>query len=738
MKRVISLLLCVVFIAGAAGCAKLPEPSEHGVICLGETDAAKAAAEWLDARIADDAESGRKAAPSLPVIVGTEEKAKKYDIDLSSFTDDGYVIKSNDEYILVFAKTDAGLDPAVRYLANKCDYTAPVDVSEGGAPRVGEIVIEGTSLSEYVIEMPADADDCMKYAADALRTHLGDACGVYPEIVTDGGHAHAIRLVKDGTGKYEDEAFHIVSGSDGITITGGRYRGCMNGVYTFLYDYIGYRFLYDPLTEPDPGADSAIRYVYKAEKLDISGIDLEEFPSIKARAAYGNRRYDSPANYYNGEGYFNRPEYGGYGIYQKACHGIGNVFFSADDLDAYGAGYDNYRQPCYTDEAFLSDLVKRVRDYADAKLEAGCIPGYDFNEVDVAQLDVDSYCSCPNCLKCLTEEGTQSGALVRMANRVAKEALYDLPEVKVSLLGYTAAIDAPRRTKPCEQVQISFCFYVGLSGTLSCSNHSIGDDSCFSNRSFIRWFNNWKKVTDEIYVWYYPMTSYYFLNTGEHLYRMYDDVKYLADNDVYGIFSLLDADPTTSGFVMWHLYQRLQWNADITYEEYLDMLREYLHLLYGDGADAIYDYIAFLDECGDMTESGHWCSFLSSIMNRLSFTHYKEGSDRIEEWYNEAMRGARTAAQETAIDMFFAHTWYLRAVALHTDAWVNGDDASREEYKRILDTFAEKAELYSVPLSTTETSMSELVYLPEDYDYDTPPLEYVGVKMGDWNDNYNY
>jgi len=588
-----------------------------------------------------------------------------------------------------------------------------------------------------VILCPADADECQKFAATELQRFLGEACGICPEIVTE-SDGLAITLVRDVTGEtYGDEAFNIKSHEGGITITGGRYRGCMYGVYTFLEKYIGYRFYYaDIATKSD--VEAATAYLYKADSVVIEeGVDLTETPSIDARDTHGGGT-SSPALKHNG---FNvgGARYGRYGVVNKACHGYAGWISDAELKEmGYEVGYNYGINPCYTDEYLNDLLLERILERC--KNSEAAIRNGSFTTIDIAQHDIGNFCMCDSCVEVYRETGAVSGSMVRLCNMVA-EALVEAgyPELTVGMLAYYGTDIAPKNIEIHENVYISYCFYVTTTGEMICGNHSINGTECDNNKYFADRYNEWAALTDNLYVWYYPFQAYYLCYSSTYTNNIYHDIKYLADCGTYGIFMHVEGDNKwtqthNASLINYYMCQRMMWNANISEEEYHEMLREFLYLAYGDGGDAVYEYVQMLERAANQRDC--FCGFHGAIMNRLDFSYLKKNMDYLFELRETAVRYARTEWQEELCDRIFTSIYYYQLVTNHTDMWKNGDDASRAEYKAMVEYFV--TEYSDFPMGEYSLGAPQTPPAFEDIDFDLNPLEWQNYSLGGWNDNYDY
>jgi len=686
MKKKLSLFLCTTtLLSTLSGCSS-PVKEPVGNV-LSSSSATSVYADWLEDRLTDD---GRLTGDT-EIIIGNSDTAQSYGVDVSTLSDEGFIIRrtAGEDATLIFANTNDGVDRGVRYFANNCTDEGELNVVEGEGYRVGSITIAGANLSEYVIVCPFDADECQKFAADELRRFLGDACGVYPEIVTE-SDGYAITLVRDVTGEtYGDESFSIKSHEKGITITGGKYRGCMYGVYEFLEQYIGYRFYYRNAGVMGD-ADRADAYLYENESIDIPAdlIDLTVEPSITVRDTFDYSVTVSQALKYNGQYYDGNKKLGGYGRITKACHGH-QVYISDYELERLGfeGGYNRGVNPCFMDEELTDLLIEKVLIDLSYQKNGGAVLGRDFTTVDISQRDIPSFCMCDTCLDVIREDGAVSGTIVRHANAVAEAIEPEYPEITVAILAYYGTSVPPKKTIPHENVQVSFCFYISDDKkTRICGNHPINGTECETNKYFSELYDGWAAITDNIYVWYYPSSAYFNAYSSTYTNNIYHDIKYLADTNAYGIFYLGDPATCSAGLINWYMAQRMMWNSDITEEEYHEMLKEYLWLTYGDGYEFVYEFIQIMEEASDRTDHC-FCGFFDSFEDKLDMSYIEENLDLIFTLRETAIRLARTTEQEVLIDRLFSTIYYYEIAVLHDEMWVNGDESSREEYKSKVNSY---------------------------------------------------
>ena len=424
MKKILSLTLAAITAASVfAGCAQVsPEDASpiHAV-----SSSAESSAKWLRDRLGDSVNGD--------IFLATSDDADRFGIDISSLRDDGYVIRRNGGDTVILGSTEDGLDRGARYFANYCAEQDEIDVTYGEGFRVKKLTIAGRDISEYSIYLFPDADECHTFAAQELRKYIGLACGYYPNIVNE-KRDHMIvleQLLDDPT--LGEEGFTLSVKDDGnLYITGGKWRGCMYGVWRFLQKECGWTSLIY--------GDSDL---LEAEHLDVPATaSRQETPVF----SYLNMYIHYWGSYNNEKGTPTEAQ-NSYGTIPHCCHGL--HFFSGT------GGAD--KQICYTDDDIYEMCRDNVRDYIEAQLAAGKVIGRDFLAVDIAQNDTSEYCTCRECMKVFSAEGSNSGAVVRFANRLSEELNEDYPGLYYQIFAYAGSNAAPLKTKPNEFIHVTFC-----------------------------------------------------------------------------------------------------------------------------------------------------------------------------------------------------------------------------------------------------------------------------------------
>ena len=152
--------------------------------------------------------------------------------------------------------------------------------------------IDLAQLKDWDIVLADDAIPSERYAAEEFQQFFGEASGAKLPIVHKVnrpdrhifiGVSLAMRSSNVGFSidDFGEEDLRIVVRDGNIAIAGGRPRGTLYGVYTFLEDYLGVRFLTHDHTHVPPVGDSRV----------VGAVDRFYHPPFEYRnATYGENQ----------------------------------------------------------------------------------------------------------------------------------------------------------------------------------------------------------------------------------------------------------------------------------------------------------------------------------------------------------------------------------------------------------------------------------------------------------------
>lgn len=175
MKRICALFLGLILLLSAlSSCAARPEKHYSDKISVSSSDAEDCAV-WLTDRL------GESLRDRVYISVGDSAG-----FDMSSFENDGYILKRDGNGIVIAAKTSVGADIAVRKYANAVDLGKGTDfnITYHEGYRIKKLTLAGRDISEYTVvypesdpELRSSANSYMQYAAADLQRLIAKACG---------------------------------------------------------------------------------------------------------------------------------------------------------------------------------------------------------------------------------------------------------------------------------------------------------------------------------------------------------------------------------------------------------------------------------------------------------------------------------------------------------------------------------------------------------------------------------
>jgi hypothetical protein len=447
-------------------------------------------------------------------------------------------------------------------------------------------------LDGWDIIVPEDASPSELYAAEEFRAILAKAGG--PDLKVTKTPDRPDRHIYIGAGKVMKDSpagfavdtmgpedLRIVVRDDRIAIAGGRPRGTLYGVYSFLEDCMGVRFLTaDHIHVPKlPAA------------LPVGPLDRTYHPPLLFRwSYYGENSADTAfAARRRVNTVSDDPKLGG----RCGQSLIGHTFGSQIPTAKYGKEHPEYyalrdgkrlssgddwvaTQPCLTDPDVLKIVTASVLEGLKAH------PGVE--NISVSQNDNALHCLCPKCKAIDDREGTPMGSLLEFVNAIADVVAKEYPGVKVGTLSYWYTRQPPKTIRPRPNVQIQLC------SIECCVVHPIDDPSCEKNRRFCSDMAEWGKLTDNIFIWNYNTNFSNYLLPFPNLRVIGPNVRHFVKNGAKGIFLQASGNNTGSELsdLRNYVMSGVLWDPSRDAEKLVD---EFLTLHYGPAAPPIRAWI---------------------------------------------------------------------------------------------------------------------------------------------------
>ncbi len=443
------------------------------------------------------------------------------------------------------------------------------------------MLIANTPLASYRIILPAAAMEGERDVAEVLRDTLTRATGVTLEIAADDTPATDYEIVIGKTtrdtdkvtaarSEIQNDGYAILVDGTRLYVTGNLPRGGVYGVYTFMEDYLGARFLSDTYMTVHDGEVKDI-------PADLCRVDS---PYFFSRDTYWyhilHPRRPTKLNIRNAvkSNHWDMPDLGGGVTYAgRFVHSIWDLAEMEHEIG---------RQPCLTDETVYETVRKNVRRVLKENPNATI--------VSVSQ--VDSYpdqlgCQCENCKAIDDREGTPMGSLLTFVNRIADDIKEDYPNVYVDTLAYRYTRKAPKTIKPRDNVIIRLC------SIECCFCHPLDDPDCPHNVEFKKDIEEWSAICNNLYIWDYTTDFLCYLSPFPNFAVLQKNVKFFKDHHVIGMFEQGNYQSLSGEFgeLRGYLLAKLLWNPDMTEAEYYAHMDEFLRDYYGAGWKYIREYI---------------------------------------------------------------------------------------------------------------------------------------------------
>ena len=545
--------------------------------------------------------------------------------------------------------------------ATDADPNAPVESSpeetteeitteaetDDGIP-LNNLTIGGVDIKNYTLVVQEGGAACVRDSANELIDYIEQATAGFriPEGASDyeiviGVTDRDTDKVKAARDAVELDGYTLLMDGNRLYITGSCDRGTMYGVYCFLEDYIGVRFL---------AKDSTV--IINQDSVEVpADVHTTHNPVFEMRDTYWyDMRYDqTTANHAKDNSFYDSSTPvsdigGGIGYAGRFVHTINLL----QDLP-----YQGNVQPCLTDEEVYQTVLKNVRAWLDANPEATII-SVSQNDSDPGKLG----CQCENCKAIDDAEGTPMGSLLTFINRIANDIKDDYPGVYVDTLAYRYTRKAPKTIKPADNVIIRLC------SIECCFTHALSDESCAKNKEFKEDIEAWAAICDNLYIWDYTYNAETYFTFFPNFDVLWDNVQFYKNHNVTGVF-LEGQQVSVSGEfaeLRSYLLAKLLWDPDMTKEEYYAYMDEFLQYYYGAGWEKIKEYMTTLTEHGKI-HNPHVGIFdkgdkMFPAVDEKGKRNTKLSRDMLDLWL-EAYELAETEEQKAHVEKSSIQAYYL-------------------------------------------------------------------------------
>jgi hypothetical protein len=443
--------------------------------------------------------------------------------------------------------------------------------------------------TDYCIVVPASASESEKWAGQELQQCLKEVCGIEFSVVDRRpetgaaivlGYGEQVRAAlpdvpvpTDG-----DESFRYCNVGSDILIWGGRDRGTMYGVMSFLEREMGVRF-YTPSVTVAPKRDS----------FSFVRLDHSEKPGIRVRNDFYYEAFNpiwAAHNRINGAmGHREQP--GGVEAYWSV-----HTFYPLMPPDEFFAEHPEYyslidgeriyerAQLCLTNPDVLRIMTERITKVMREN------PQYLI--YSVSQNDWANPCQCEQCQTIVDREGSQSGPIIGFVNQIAEAVEKEFPDKFIGTLAYWYTRKPCATLKPRHNVVVRFC------SIECCFAHPFTE--CPENASFVEDMEGWAKIAPHIYIWDYVVNFSHYIMPYPNFRVLKPNIQFFRDHNAIGIMEQAAYQSRGGEFAELRAYviSKLLWDPDncdveATIDDFMygyygrsgQYVRQYFDLLHG-------------------------------------------------------------------------------------------------------------------------------------------------------------
>lgn len=446
----------------------------------------------------------------------------------------------------------------------------------------GTLPVQDTGFNVYRIVLSPYASESEKWAAEELQHWLYEISGEYlaiekydttyagPKIVL--GYHDLIKAKTGATAPADaDESFHYFSSGKDVFIYGGKQRGTMYGVFSFLENEFGCRW-YTP----------RVTVIPKKQQLVFGTYDRKGAPGIQVRNDFYFEAFDptwAARNKMNGRMDYVKQPGGVEGFW--AVHTFYPLMPPSEFFDKHPEYYSlingkrtfelqknnrhEWAQLCLSNKNVLRIMTERIKQKMHEHPE--------YMIYDVSQNDYYNACECDKCQAIVKKEGgAESGLMIWFVNQVAEAVEKEFPGKYIGTLAYQYTRNPPKNIKPRKNVVVRLC------PIEACVAHDL--KSCERNKSFLDDMQKWASISPQLYIWDYVVNFAHYSMPYPNFAVLQSNINTFKENKSIGIMEQAAYQSRGGEFseLKAYLISKLLWNPDINTSEVID---DFMYGYYG-------------------------------------------------------------------------------------------------------------------------------------------------------------
>lgn len=551
-----------------------------------------------------------------------------------------------------------------------------------------EVVFVENRQSKFEICISTHAGPQLMESVEELQSYIEKIAGIKLPITTEKKANHQIVIgdksyMKSNKAglpfqKLETDGFIIKIHNENIWISGLNEKGVINGIYTFLSEFLGCKYY----------ARNAI-YIPKKENISFQVITEVQNPAFEMRMinayqafsptyckwhkldlppkinplwlkpwAHATLRYVNPKKYRE-----THPE-----------------FFNYVDGKLFDINYDN------------QEVFQITIHNLEEKLQIS--PQVEY--ISVSQADIK------HNLKGV-ENKMNSFITLRFANKVAEK----FPKKTITYLAYQYSMMPPKGVKPLDNVLVRVTNTIG--------NRSKAIKLKDPQNRFAIALKQWQNLTDNIMVWDYMTNTKYPLSP-------YPNFKYIQESiknyRAFGVSKLFIGGEGQAeiGFqgLRNYLTAKLLWDPNVDVDSVID---EFLSGYYGDAAPFIKQYIItltdrFLESKTPLLRTANPRAYKNDCLSSSAMQQYKsyfkkaekavENNPVLLERIDKLQQSLRFAQLEIHRNSYKSMRQAKSKSFQQNRTKNNPERLDKAEYEKLLEEFTEKAKKYNMKKITRE------------------------------------
>ncbi len=228
----------------------------------------------------------------------------------------------------------------------------------------------------------------------------------------------------------------------------------------------------------------------------------------------------------------------------------------------------------------------------------------------------------------------------------------------------------------------------------ACNNHNMGSGDCNGDTNILGqsgersavalkgWGEACKATGAEIWFWYYAVSYNCYLSDSPNIFNLWYDYKYMLEEcNVTGFYYEGGGAGYMFEKLKAYLASVLAWTAEkdengkvtcMSYEEFVEVMQEYLMMYYGAGWEYVYEYICMQDEASDLTEC--YINNLDYPGDMFDYEYIRDNYEYMRNLTLKAIAAAEGSFQTRNCEYLLMNIEFLGLSAVHT-SWYESEDA---------------------------------------------------------------